>query len=205
MTVSIDPEWLFAQDCRFVAAAAQYDQLPPLGVTEVAFAGRSNVGKSSLLNALLGRRTLVRVSSKPGSTQTVNFFDLAGRLTLVDLPGYGYARAAKTQRMDWGRLIQDYLRGRPNLRRVCLLIDARHGLKAADEETMTFLDKMALGYQLVLTKTDLVPEPARQAVLVALDEKARKHPAAHPDILMTSSESREGLGALRAALADLAG
>ena len=143
---------LFAKACDFVAGADKLEVVPDATLPEIAFAGRSNVGKSSLINALTGRKTLARTSNTPGRTQQINFFRLGDRLTLVDLPGYGYARAAKTRIAAWTRLVNGYLKGRPGLRRVCLLIDARHGPKDVDREIMTMLDKAAVVYQVVLTK-----------------------------------------------------
>ncbi len=195
---------LFAAECRFVYAAQRLDQLPPASGPEVAFAGRSNVGKSSLLNALTGRRALARVSTEPGRTRQLNFFDLSGRLILVDMPGYGYARAGKAVKQDWQGLMFDYLRGRAPLRRVMLLLDARIEVKQADRAVMELLDRAAVTFQLVLTKIDGIRSAAlagKQAVAVAL---ARAHPAAHPDVLLTSSETSEGIAELRAAIAELA-
>ena len=195
---------LFATECRFVHAAQRLEQLPPPGGPEVAFAGRSNVGKSSLVNALTGRRTLARISNQPGRTRQLNFFDLGGRLILVDMPGYGYAQAAKSVKADWQGLMFDYLRGRPNLARVLLLLDARIELKPADEAVMELLDKAAVTYQLVLTKTD----DAIAAQLARKQDEARRvvrgHSAAFPEIVTTSSETGEGVDALRAVLAGLA-
>ncbi len=194
---------LFAAECRFVHAAQRLDQLPPAAGPEVAFAGRSNVGKSSLLNALTGRRALARVSSEPGRTQQLNFFDLGGRLTLVDMPGYGYARAGKSVKQDWQGLMFDYLRGRPTLRRVMLLLDARIEAKPADAAVMELLDQAAVTYQLVLTKTDAVKPEAlarKQAEATAL---ARRHPAAHPAVFATSSDTGAGIAELRAEIAAL--
>jgi GTP-binding protein len=195
---------LFAQECRFVTGAAHAEQLPTQTLPEVAFAGRSNVGKSSLINALTGRRTLARTSDTPGRTREINFFDLGGRLLLVDLPGYGYARAAKTEIRRWNALILDYLRGRPGLRRVCLLVDARHGLKDADRAVMRRLDDAAVGYQAVLTKADKLKAGERAARLSGLTEALRRHPAAHPEIVLTSAATGEGIPELRASLAALA-
>ena len=195
---------LFAGECRFAFAAQRLDQLPPAGGAEIAFAGRSNVGKSSLVNALTGRRALARASGQPGRTRQLNFFDLGGRLTLVDMPGYGYAQAAKSVKADWQGLMFDYLRGRPTLRRVLLLMDARVEVKDSDRAVMDLLDRAAVTFQLVLTKADEVkPAPlrAKQAEMAAL---ARKHPAAYPQTLTTSSESGSGIEELRATLADLA-
>lgn len=185
-------------------ATAEIEQLPPTVLPEIAFAGRSNVGKSSLVNALTGRRTLARTSNTPGRTQQLIFFDLAGRLGLVDLPGYGYAKVSKTQVAAWTRLLRAYLQGRVTLRRACLLIDARHGAKPGDIEIMTLLDGAAVPYQVVLTKTDKV-KPAALAALVA-DTRTllKRHPAALPDVLATSARDGAGIPELRAALAMLA-
>jgi GTP-binding protein len=194
---------LFAAECRFVYAAQRLDQLPPTAGPEVAFAGRSNVGKSSLLNALTGRRALARVSGEPGRTRQLNFFDLGARLTLVDMPGYGYARAGRSVKQDWQGLMFDYLRGRPTLRRVMLLLDARIEVKAADVAVMELLDRAAVTFQLVLTKDDGVKPEALARKLEEARRLARAHAAAHPDVVVTSSESGEGVAALRAAIATL--
>jgi GTP-binding protein len=195
---------LFAGECRFVQAAQALDHLPPPGGPELAFAGRSNVGKSSLLNALTGRHALARVSAAPGRTRQLNFFDLAGRLTLVDMPGYGYARAPQDVKADWQGLMFDYLRGRPTLRRVVLLLDARIEVKPADTAVLELLDRAAVAFQLVLTKTDAVKPAALARKLDEAGRLARAHPAAHPDVLPTSSETGAGIAELRAALAGLA-
>lgn len=195
---------LFAAECRFFYAAQRLDQLPEMGLPEVAFAGRSNVGKSSLVNALTGRKALARASNTPGRTRQLNFFDLGGRLTLVDMPGYGYAQAAKEIKEDWQGLMFEYLRGRPTLRRVVLLLDSRIELKASDLAVMDLLDRAAVTYQLVLTKADGVKPSAlarKQAEVAAL---IAKHPAAHPELLATSSETGLGMEALRAGLTGLA-
>ena len=194
---------LFASECRFVYAAQRLDQLPPTAGPEVAFAGRSNVGKSSLLNALTGRRALARVSHEPGRTRQLNFFDLGGRLTLVDMPGYGYARAGKAVKADWQGMMFDYLRGRITLRRVMLLLDARIELKEADTAVLELLDRAAVTYQLVLTKVDSVKPAALERKLGEVRALARRHPAAHPEVAVTSSESGEGIEALRAEIATL--
>ena len=172
--------------------------------TEIAFAGRSNVGKSSLLNALTGRNTLARVSSEPGRTRQLNFFDLGGRLTLVDMPGYGYARASKDIKADWQGMMFDYLRGRPTLRRVMLLLDSRIELKQADRDVMELLDRAAVTFQLVLTKVDGLKPPALAGKIREAEALARSHAAAFPRILATSSETGAGIAALRAELAALA-
>jgi GTP-binding protein len=195
---------LFAQECRFVTGAADYDGLPADGLPEVAFAGRSNVGKSSLINALTGRKTLARTSNTPGRTRQINFFDLGGRLMLVDLPGYGYARAAKTEIRGWTRLIESYLKGRVGLRRLCLLIDGRHGLKPTDDELMKLLDAAAVPYRIVLTKCDKVRAAELDARATAIVEALARHPAALPDPLATSAIKGTGIALLRADLAALA-
>ncbi len=195
---------LFALDCRFFFAAQRLDQLPPPAGVEVAFAGRSNVGKSSLINALTGRRALARASSQPGRTRQLNFFDLGGRITLVDMPGYGYARAAKDIKEDWQGLMFDYLRGRPTLARVFLLLDARIEIKPSDGAVMDLLDEAAVSYQLVLTKTDAL-KPAQQARKFAeVEALSRAHPAAYPQVIATSSETGAGIAELRVAIAALA-
>jgi GTP-binding protein len=196
---------LFAAECRFVYAAQRLDQLPPASGAEVAFAGRSNVGKSSLLNALTGRRALARVSDTPGRTRQLNFFDLGGRLTLVDMPGYGYARAGKAVKQDWQGLMFDYLRGRATLRRVLLLLDARIEVKEADRAVMELLDRAAVTFQVVLTKADGVKPAALARKLDEAQALARAHPAAHPEVVVTSSETDAGIAELRAAIAGLAG
>ncbi|MEO1193024.1 MAG: ribosome biogenesis GTP-binding protein YihA/YsxC, partial [Pseudomonadota bacterium] len=180
--------WLFAQPCLFFAGAASEERLPPSQVPEVAFVGRSNVGKSSLVNALTGQKTLAKVSRTPGRTQQLNFFDLAGRLTLVDLPGYGYAKAAKTSIEAWTQLTQRYLKGRRGLERVLVLIDARHGLKTSDRSVMEALDEAARPYQLILTKGDLVKAAGRESLVAKVAEEAARFRAAHPQVILTSAE-----------------
>ena len=195
---------LFAGECRFVAGAAEPSALPPFELPEVAFAGRSNVGKSSLVNALTGRRTLARISNTPGRTQQINFFDLAGRLMLVDLPGYGYAQVGKRKSREWRGLAELYLKGRPTLRRVLLLVDARHGFKDSDRAIMKQLDEAAQSYQIVLTKADAQKPPALEAMRAGTSREAARHPAAHPEVLATSARTGLGIPALRAELARLA-
>jgi GTP-binding protein len=194
---------LFASPCDFFFAAAKSDGLPPVGPPEVAFAGRSNVGKSSLVNALTGRSGLARASHTPGRTQELIFFDLHGKATLVDMPGYGYAAVAKSKSASWGRLIHDYLRGRPSLLRVFLLVDGRHGLKDSDHETMRMLDAAAVSYAVVLTKGDEVKPSDRSARVTATLEGLRKHVAAYPEVMLTSARTREGIVELRAHIARL--
>jgi len=197
-----DGEKLFRQECRFVAGAAQVEDIPPSDLPEVAFAGRSNVGKSSLINAITGRRGLARASNTPGRTQQINFFELAGRMLLVDLPGYGYARASKTKIHAWNELIRAYLRGRRHLKRVFVLIDARHGIMAADQVTMEKLDEAGVLYVVVLTKADKV-KPAELATTVARveEELQRSHVAAYHKVYPTSAASKDGIPELRAILA----
>jgi len=195
---------LFAQNCAFVSSLARVRDLPPGALPEVAFAGRSNVGKSSLINALTNRKTLARTSNTPGRTQQVNFFNLGNRMHLVDLPGYGYAKASKHKIQSWNALTRAYLRGRSNLRRVCLLIDSRRGLKPNDEEIMAVLDEAAVSYQIVLTKIDKLHEDRLKACLTETGKKAVRHPACHPDIVATSAEKACGIPELRAALAMIA-
>jgi GTP-binding protein len=195
---------LFAQDCAFVAGVADLAQLPPAALPEVAFAGRSNVGKSSLVNALTGRNQLARISRTPGRTQQINMFDLGTRLMLVDLPGYGFAQAPKAKVDAWQRLIRSYLRGRAGLMRACLLVDARHGLKPVDLEFMAMLGEVAVAYQLVLTKTDLVRPGALADLIDSLRADLARKPGAHPDIIATSAREGTGIERLRATLAALA-
>jgi len=194
---------LFAGECRFVFAAQRLEQVPPPAGVEVAFAGRSNVGKSSLLNALTGRRALARISGSPGRTRQFNFFDLGGRLMLVDMPGYGYAAASRSIKQDWQGMMFEYLRGRPTLRRVLLLLDARIEVKPADVAVMELLDRAAVTYQLVLTKADAVKPAALGRKAAEVEILARKHPAAHMEMLVTSAESGAGIAELRGVLAAL--
>lgn len=196
--------WLFAQECVFVSGAADYDGVPESNIPEIAFVGRSNVGKSSLINALTGRKTLARTSNTPGRTQQINFFSILDALMLADLPGYGYARASKTEIARWTAMIFDYLRGRPSLRRVCLLIDARHGLKDSDIGVMKDLDASAVSYQIVLTKCDKVKSAALADLLADTRTRIAKHVAAHPVIVQTSSVKGAGIEFLRAELAMIA-
>ena len=195
---------LFAGSCDFVAGAAAEVAIPGDSLPEIAFAGRSNVGKSSLINALTGRSTLARVSHTPGRTQQLNFFDLGHRLMLVDLPGYGFAQAAKKDVARWTELTRRYLKGRASLRRVLLLIDARHGLKEPDRPVLELLDEAAVSYQIVLTKTDKLEADELARQVEALAAELKRHTAAHPAIHLTSAQEGTGIAALRASLAALA-
>ena len=192
---------LFARDCRFVAGATDARAMPPETVPEIAFIGRSNVGKSSLVNALTGRRMLARTSDTPGRTRQINFFDLGGRLMLVDLPGYGYAVASKSSIAAWTALARKYLRGRSSLRRACLLIDARHGIKETDRPLMQLCDEAALSYQVVLTKIDKLRPAELKATAEGIATELARHAAAHPEIHLTSVLSGDGIAMLRAGLA----
>jgi GTP-binding protein len=194
---------LFAGDWQFAAAAGSAEALPPMRGIEVAIAGRSNVGKSSLVNALTGRHALARISHTPGRTQEVIFFTGPSRLTLVDMPGYGYAAAAKAKIKAWTALIHAFLLGRANLARVYLLVDARHGLKPVDAEVLETLDKAAVNYQVVLTKADAAKHAELAALVAATKTALAKHPAAHPEVLVTSARSGAGIPELRAAMAQL--
>lgn len=195
---------LFARECTFVMGVARIDDLPADDLPEIAFAGRSNVGKSSLINALTGRKTLARTSNTPGRTQQLNFFDLGGRLTIVDLPGYGYAKAPKGEVDRWNRLIRKYLKGRVGLRRLCVLIDARHGLKMSDRQVMDMLAEAAVVYQIVLTKTDKVKAADLVKRRAEIAAEIAKRAAANPVIMETSAVKGTGIPELRAALTELA-
>ena len=200
---------LFERDWIFIRGVPSMSVLPPQGPPEIAFAGRSNVGKSSLINALVGRKGLARTSNTPGRTQELNYFVPDGHsgegadlppAAIVDMPGYGYAKAPKDEVDRWTRLVFDYLRGRASLKRVYLLVDARHGIKKNDEEVMALLDKAAVSYQIVLTKIDKIKAAGVPRLVAETAEKIRKRPAAYPEILATSSEKGGGLDELRAAI-----
>ncbi|PPD43095.1 MAG: YihA family ribosome biogenesis GTP-binding protein [Methylocystis sp.] len=220
-----DGRILFAGPCDFIFASVKASDLPPLGPPEIAFAGRSNVGKSSLLNALTNRKTLARVSHTPGRTQQLNFFALGAkafsseveagsreenasksvpaRLRLVDMPGYGYAAVGKEKVASWGVLMRDYLRGRAALLRVFVLVDGRRGVKPVDEEMFDLLDQSAVSYQVILTKHDELKASEREVVAAATLQALAKRPAAYPEIIFTSSHTGEGIPALRGAVAKL--
>lgn len=196
---------LFARPATFVMGCAKIEQLPDPDLPEVAFAGRSNVGKSSLINGLVGMHKLARASNEPGRTREVNFFDLDGRMRLVDLPGYGWAKASRTTVKKFQDLGRDYLRGRVTLKRVYLLIDSRHGLKAVDTEALDALDKAAVSYQIVLTKADKLKAGEAETVAAATLKAISKRPAAFPEVAVTSAEKGGGLPELRAAIARATG
>jgi GTP-binding protein len=192
---------LFAAEARFVAGASSPSALPPEGLSEIAFVGRSNVGKSSLVNALTGRRVLARTSNTPGRTRQINFFDLGSRLMLVDLPGYGYAEAPKAAVKSWTSLVRQYLQNRAALRRVCLLIDARHGIKEVDRPLMRMLDEAGVSYQMILTKADKAGKDELATVPGRILAELAGHVAAHPEVHLTSAVDRRGIAELREALA----
>ena len=199
-----DGRLLFAREVLFMLSVVNLDALPPADRPEICFAGRSNVGKSSLINALTNRKGLARASNTPGRTRELNYFNVDGRLNLVDLPGYGYARAPKTEISNWTRLTRAFLRGRAGLRRVFLLIDSRHGIKPSDVELMELLDDAAVSYQLVLTKSDKIKKAELDKVMRRTSRTIGKRPAAHPELMVTSSEKKTGLDDLRAEIATLA-
>jgi GTP-binding protein len=193
---------LFAGETTFLKGVVAMDGLPPADRLEVCFAGRSNVGKSSLINSLTGRKGLARASNTPGRTQEINFFTV-GDLYVVDLPGYGFANAPVAVVAKWQALLKNYLQGRPTLRRVFVLIDARHGAKAVDQEIMTLLDRAAVTFQVVMTKTDKVKGSDLEASMAATRAAMAKHPAAYPELILTSSEKSDGIAALRAMIASI--
>lgn len=195
---------LFAQECTFLRAVTSYDQLTTGDLPEVAFAGRSNVGKSSLVNALTGRKTLARVSNTPGRTREIIQFDLGGRLGLVDLPGYGFAKVSKSMASNWHRLIEAYLHKRPQLRRVCLAVDARHPPHDSDLMMMKLLDSAGVSALLVLTKLDKLNLTERERAINDATHEAERHVSIHPELFATSAQTGEGIAALRAHLARVA-
>ncbi len=212
--MSTDDKPLFGRPWIFIRGVPSMKFLPPEGPLEVAFAGRSNVGKSSLINALVGQKGLARTSNTPGRTQELNYFVPDGYsgqsgdlppMALVDMPGYGYAQAPKETVDAWTKLVFDYLRGRATLKRVYVLIDSRHGIKKNDDDVLDLLDKAAVSYQIVLTKTDKIKEPAVVKLLAETQEKIRKRPAAFPFVLSTSSEKGKGIEELRQAISETVG
>ncbi len=198
----MNPDKLFSGSVAFLKSAPSLDYLPAPTVAEIAFAGRSNVGKSSLLNALTGRRAIARTSVTPGRTQELNFFDIGDPLyfRLVDMPGYGYAKAPKDVVRKWRFLINDYLRGRQVLKRTLVLIDSRHGIKEVDRDVLKMLDEAAVSYRIVMTKMDKVKASELEKTIAKVEAEARRHPAAHPDVLVTSSETKYGIRELREAV-----
>ncbi len=194
-------KWLFAQKCEFVTSAVDVAGMPAAELPEIAFAGRSNVGKSSLINSLLGRKSLARTSRTPGRTQQINFFNLHNTLMVVDLPGYGYAQAPKKLVQNWTKLVSRYLKGRVPLKRVYLLIDSRHGLKEVDRETMKLLNNAAVSYQIVLTKADKIKPNVLQTCQTAIEKELEDNPAALPQVISTSSVKKHGMDELREAIA----
>ena len=194
---------LFAGPVDFVKGVVAMPGLPPADRLEICFAGRSNVGKSSLINALTGRKSLARTSNTPGRTQEINYFDVGGQLYLVDLPGYGFAEAPVAVVRKWHALLKDYLSGRATLRRAFVLIDMRHGIKKVDEEILDLLNKSAVTFQVVLTKADKISKAEQDRTLAQVRAALAKHPAAYPELLVTSSEKGEGIATLRALIASM--
>ncbi len=191
---------LFAGSADFVWGSDRIDSLPPMKHPEIAFAGRSNVGKSSLINAVTGRNALARTSHTPGRTQQLNFFTIGDRLSFVDMPGYGYAKVSKQKISNWTKLIEDYLKGRASLARVYVLIDSRHGLKDLDLDILTLMDKSAVSYQIVLTKADQLKGPEQERIVAEVTGQIARRVAAFPEVLITSSDTGVGIPELRMAI-----
>lgn len=196
---------LFHNLGEFYWSAEKPDALPPADLPEVAFAGRSNVGKSSLINAILDRKNLVRTSSTPGQTRALNFFDVGKKFVLVDMPGYGYAQASKADQKEWQKLLKSYLRGRVTLRLACVLVDARHGLKDSDKEMLRLIGEAAVPTRIVLTKADELKKGDAEKLMAKIAPLLKKFPAVHPVPVLTSSHGNEGLGTLRIAIAETLG
>ena len=196
---------LYKADAKFFWGAEKPHDLPEATLPEVAFAGRSNVGKSSLINALLDRKHLVRTSSTPGQTRALNFFNIGDRFTLVDMPGYGFAKASKVDQKNWQVLLKSYLKGRVTLRLACVLIDARHGFKDSDHEMLKLLDGAAVPTRIILTKADELDKGEGEKMLAKMLPALKKHPAAHPQLILTSSNKGTGIDELRAAIAETLG
>ena len=194
----------FAREAVFMLGVVKLEGLPDEGPSEIAFAGRSNVGKSTLLNTLTNQKGLARASNTPGRTREINYFDLGGALRLVDLPGYGYAKVSRKESEAWNRVTRDFMRGRTTLRRVCVLIDSRHGLKSIDHEIMDLLDEAAVNYQIVLTKSDKIKPTELATLIIKTNEAIKRRPAAHPVVRATSAETGEGISELRAEITALA-
>lgn len=190
-------EKIFTSKCDFVAAADTLDWLPPVTLPEVAFAGRSNVGKSTLINALTGRRKLARTSNTPGRTQQLNFFNIGDVFHLVDMPGYGYAKVSKSKIKNWTDVLESYLRGRVSLRLALVLVDSRHGLKESDSDMMDLLNKAAVPYRIIMTKADKAKQADLAKTVDAIEKKLKKNPAAYPHPHITSSDAKQGIDELR--------
>jgi GTP-binding protein len=195
--------WMFAQDCTFLRGVTRIADLPDSSLPEVAFAGRSNVGKSSLINALTNRKSLARTSNTPGRTQQINFFKLSNHLLIVDLPGYGFANASKKAVNEWTKLIRLYLKGRAVLKRVFILVDSRHGLKPVDKETMDLLDEAGVTYQIVLTKVDKIKPEDSENIKKKIELELKSHAAAYPILLATSTLKQSGIQDLQLTIASL--
>ena len=193
---------IFSAKCEFIIGATKIEDIPPTHLSEVAFIGRSNVGKSSLINKLVNQKSLARVSQNPGCTKQINFFNLGNFIYLVDLPGYGYAKISKTERKNWNDIIYSYLVGRPYLKRIFLLIDSRHDIKEMDIKTMDFLDDCAVTYQIIYTKIDKIEDNKIQEQVAKMQTIASKHAACHPEILLTSTKSNTGINLLKAVIAE---